>query len=167
MKIEEVFTSPHGNWLEKIINVTNSYYLDQKLCVCYKKPTPICVLKSKGGQISNAFFEHKSTTDYYGLVDGKMFDFDAKMVKGSEFNVKKTVKVHQLSHLKTVEEFGGLSFIIVYFSDNDLYYLIPFSYLIEHKTIRLANLPLEWKIAFNPIGIVDYLPTLKEVYALR
>ncbi len=165
--IKEIRHPTTGKWLEQQINVTNTYYQQEGICFCDKKPTPICVLKSEGAQISNAFFETKSTTDYYGLYQGHYFDFDAKMVSGDSFNVKKIVKPHQLNHLLTIKKHGGDAFIIAYFSDYDYYYLLDIDDLISNKTIHLEQIEDKYKINLLVPGIIDYLSTYKEVYAIR
>ena len=66
-------TANQGMDLEEMINISNEYYKDKKLCLITKRPTPINVVKvdySKGALITNAYFEKQSTTDYNGVYKG-------------------------------------------------------------------------------------------------
>ena len=69
-----------GSALEEIINRTNEKYLEQKLGLIQKIPTPITPVKinEETRQISLAYFEQKSTVDYIGAVQGIPVCFDAK-----------------------------------------------------------------------------------------
>lgn len=164
--IKDLTKQNNGLSFEKKLNQTNQIYLQNNLCFCYKKPTPICVLESKNGIITNGFFEQKSTTDYYGLIQGKYFDFDAKSVSSDCFNVKKVIRPHQINHLLNVNKHGGIAFILVEFRKEGLYYLIPIDYLVSKKTIKLTELDNKWKVK-DENGMIDYLNTLKVLYAIR
>lgn len=156
-----------GMHLETLINDTNQYYQEQGMCLCYKKPTPICVLKKNGSQITNAFFEKKSTTDYNGVYQGKYFDFDAKSVKGDSFNVKKTIAIHQLSHLMEVKKHQGIAFILVEFIDHNRYFIIDIDDLLTNKSININDLDKQDQVHFTNKLMLDYLTTLKEKYAIK
>lgn len=46
-----------------------------------KRPTPVKVLKSKGGRLLNGLYEDKSTVDYDGVYKGRAIAFVAKSTK--------------------------------------------------------------------------------------
>lgn len=165
--IKQLVVKNTGVHFERLINQTNQYYLDEEICICYKKPTPICVLESNGAQINKAFFEQKSTTDYYGIYQGCYFDFDAKSISGETFNVKKVVKPHQLKHLQRVKQHGGLAFILVEFVTHDRFFLIDIDELLENKTIKIDELDKNQEIHFTLNCFLDYIKTMKDIYALK
>ena len=61
-----------GSALEELINMTNEQYLEQDLALIQKVPTPITPLNidKESRHITLAYFDHKSTVDYIGIVQG-------------------------------------------------------------------------------------------------
>ena len=103
-----------GSALEEIINRTNEKYLEQKLGLIQKIPTPITPVKinEETRQISLAYFEQKSTVDYIGAVQGIPVCFDAKECKTDTFPLQ-NIHEHQVTFMKNFEEQGGISFFII------------------------------------------------------
>ena len=154
-----------GLKLEKLINKTNKYYLENKIAVIYKKPTPIKVLKIKNQKIVNGFFEKKSTTDYNGLYDGKYIDFDVKSSIKTKINIKNHIPYHQLKHLELIDNNGGISFIILYFINENKFFIVPFNLLKKRKSLSIFELEkkkLELKI--TPNLILDYLDKVDKLW---
>lgn len=96
-----------GSALEEIINRTNEKYLEQKLGLIQKIPTPITPVKinEETRQISLAYFEQKSTVDYIGAVQGIPVCFDAKECKTDTFPLQ-NIHEHQVTFMKNFEEQG-------------------------------------------------------------
>lgn len=117
-----------GANLEEDINLTNSYYIDEKIAYIYKKPTPIQITKTEyskdGPRIKDAFFKESSTTDYNGLYKGRYIDFDAKETNSKTSFPINNIHKHQLEHLKNIHNNGGIAFLIVRFNLLDKTYLI-------------------------------------------
>ncbi len=69
-----------GSQLEEEINRTNDQYMERKLALIQKIPTPITPIQMDKGtsQITLAYFDQKSTVDYIGAVQGIPVCFDAK-----------------------------------------------------------------------------------------
>ena len=110
-----------GMTLESDINQTNKYYLDNDIALIYKKPTPIKVVKVKynkriNTQITEAYYETPSTTDYNGIYKGKYIDFEAKESKSKTSFSLNNIHDHQVTHLIKVLEHGGISFLIIRFT---------------------------------------------------
>ena len=61
-----------GSTLEELINRTNEQYAEKKLALIQKIPTPITPVKMDKShhQITLAYFEQKSTVDYYRYCVG-------------------------------------------------------------------------------------------------
>lgn len=157
LKNKQVFHNNRGMSLENDINISNEYYIDTKKAFIYKKPTPIKIVKvnypsktNKTGRITikEAYFESPSTTDYNGLYKGKYIDFEAKETNNKNYFPLENIHKHQIEHLRNIMENGGISFLIVRFTeynktfilfsndffnyiDNNTRKSIPYEYFIE------------------------------------
>ncbi len=163
---------------EDMINQSNTYYLQNDLCLSYKKPTPIRITKvdypsRNRARITEAFYQVPSTTDYNGIYKGKYVDFEAKSCNGKSFSFSHIYE-HQIAHLDKVRKHGGISFLIILFNDYKEVFLldalhlvelyedakkggrksIPYSYFVEHGT----------KISLGINPVVDYLKAIDVVF---
>ena len=116
-----------GMTLEEDINVTNKYYLDNNIGVIHKKPTPITINKVDypsrlEAVIKEAHFNTPSTTDYNGVYKGKYIDFDAKECKSKTSFPLNNIHQHQIEHIKSIINHGGIGFLIVRFTTLNLTY---------------------------------------------
>ncbi|MEG0266550.1 MAG: Holliday junction resolvase RecU [Bacilli bacterium] len=155
-----------GMTLEQDINITNQYYLDYNIACIHKKPTPINIVKVEGNKIKEAFFKTSSTTDYNGIYKGKYIDFDAKETNLDYFPID-NLQTHQLKHLKTVLDMGGISFIIVRFNKyNKVYLLETKKILFFIDSNKKKSLPLSffeengYEILFKFSPRLDYIKAL-------
>lgn len=134
LKIKSHSSANRGMNLEDDINKSNEYYLEKNICLIYKRPTPINIVKvdySRGSRIVDAYFEKQSTTDYNGVYKGRYIDFEAKNTKNnSSFPIHNIYK-HQLEHLKNVISHGGIAFFIIEFELKDEVYLLDANKIIE------------------------------------
>lgn len=154
-----------GLKLEKLINKTNQYYLKEKIAVINKKPTPIKVLKIKNQKIVNGFFEKKSTTDYNGLYNGKYLDFDVKSSIKTKINIKNHIPLHQLKHLELIDNHGGISFIILYFINENKFFVVPYKLLKRKKSLNIFDLEKKnLEIKITPNLILDYLNKVDQLW---
>lgn len=132
-----------GMNLEEDINLTNKYYLENDIAVIYKKPTPITLVKVdyKKNLITEARFKTPSTTDYNGIYKGKYIDFEAKETALKTSFPLSNIHEHQIRHLKQVLKHGGISFIIVRFTNLGETYLLETSKINfeEAKSIPYSN----------------------------
>ena len=115
-----------GMDLEELINISNTYYLDNNIAIIHKKPTPIAIVDagfdSHGRVITKAYFKEPSTLDYNGIYKGKYIDFDAKVTHNKTAFPLENLHDHQYKHMKGVIEHGGISFLII--SMNDIVYYL-------------------------------------------
>ena len=120
-----------GSLLEDLINRTNEKYREQKLALIQKVPTPITPIKmdKEHRQISLAYFEQKSTVDYIGVVQGFPVCFDAKECTTDTFPLQ-NIHEHQIQFMKEYEEQGGVSFLIIYYTNKDRLYYLPYRHLV-------------------------------------
>lgn len=164
-----------GMSLENDLNITNSYYLNNNIACITKKPTPIQVVRvnytsGKKAIIKEAFFKTPSTTDYNGIYKGKYIDFEAKETNLDYFPLN-NIHEHQIKHLNTVYNMGGVSFIIIRFNkhnnttflletwklisfiNNNIRKSIPYSYFLENG----------YEIDFKYGKRIDYLKVIDSI----
>ena len=160
-----------GQSLEELINLTNEKYRERNLAVVQKVPTPITPMKidKETRQITLAYFDQKSTVDYIGVVQGVPVCFDAKQCAEKRFPLQ-NVHEHQISFMKEFEEQNGVSFLIIYFADQDVYYYLRFKKLYEFwkraeeggpKSFNFDELEPEYQISPHEGVFVHYLEQLQ------
>lgn len=161
-----------GMNLENDINDTNDYYSNHDIAYIYKKPTPIKIVKVnyKEKQITEAYFEKPSTTDYNGIYKGKYIDFDAKETINKTRFPLSNIHKHQLKHLENIINAGGIGFIIVRFVSNDKTYILFGKDLIKYiNNNKLSYIPIEY---FTKVGYliknkfipkVDYIEIINKI----
>src|SRR5690606_38773225 len=121
--------SNRGMTLEDDINQTNKYYLDKNHAIIHKKPTPIQIVKvnypkRSAAVITEAYFKQASTTDYNGIYRNRYIDFEAKETKNKTSFPLANVHEHQIIHMESVVQHGGICFMIIRFAfHNETYYM--------------------------------------------
>ncbi len=165
-----------GMDLEHDINLSNEYYVDNKIALIYKRPTPINIVKvdySKGARIIDAYFEKQSTTDYNGVYKGKYLDFEAKSTENLTSFPLNNIYKHQIDHLIKVNDAGGIAFFIIEFVKLKEIYFLDSKYVIDfynaktrksipYKDIKENGILL--KQGFKPR--IDYLEAVDKFYNL-
>jgi recombination protein U len=111
-------TAKRGMNLEADLNVTNDYYLSTNTAVIHKKPTPIKVVhvhypSRQAAEITKAYYTTPSTTDYNGIYRGYYIDFEAKETSNKTSFPIQNIHAHQIEHLLSVREHGGIGFVII------------------------------------------------------
>ena len=93
-----------GSLLEELINRTNEKYREQHLALIQKIPTPITPVRmdKETRRITLAYFEHRSTVDYIGAVQGIPVCFDAKECRTSNFPIQ-NIHEHQVVFMRDFE----------------------------------------------------------------
>lgn len=116
-----------GSTLEDLINHTNENYLAKGLALIQKIPTPITPIQidKEHRHITLAYFDQKSTVDYIGAVQGFPVCFDAKECRADTFPLQ-NVHEHQVAFMENFEKQGGISFLIIYYSERDELYYVPY-----------------------------------------
>ncbi|HEY8444908.1 MAG TPA: Holliday junction resolvase RecU [Bacilli bacterium] len=179
-QINKKITKPqtHGMLFENALNETNLYYLHKNKAVIYKKPTPIQVVKvhypeRSKAKIVEAYYKMPSTTDYNGIYRGRYIDYEAKETNNLSFSFKH-IFLHQIEHLRKIDEHGGIAFIIIYFKKVHEVYLLDIKQFYElyqlsneggHKSITIEQfktLGKQVKIGYCPT--IDYLQAIDELY---
>lgn len=171
-------TANRGMNLEKMINQTNEFYLDNNIAVIHKKPIPIQIVnvdykRRSAAKIIEAYYKLPSTTDYNGIYKGKYIDFEAKETKSKTSFPLKNIHEHQIIHLEKCLKHGGISFIIIYFSKIDRIFFLDSKYVSLYYKRSLKgrkSISLE-EIEDNGIEIIqgyrkpiDYLQVIDKFY---
>jgi recombination protein U len=157
-----------GSAFEELINKSNDIYLNSSEALVQKISTPIKpIALGKGGMITCAFFEKKSTVDYLGVSKNKMFCFDAKETSQKSLPIK-NIHNHQIEFMGEFEKHGGVSFLLVNFTFNKTFFYLPFSDLYKsYKNIEFKK-SISYKDFKHEIIIIDedfldYLSKAKEL----
>ena len=165
-----------GSGLEDMINMTNKKYREKKLGLIQKIPTPIKPIRidETHRQITLAYFEQRSTVDYIGAVQGIPVCFDAKECKTDTFPIQ-NVHEHQIIFMQDFENQGGIAFLIIYFSERNVYYYLPYRQLVEFwnrsktghaKSFKFSELDDQFIITVNGY-YVHYLEMIQKDLDLR
>ncbi|PGC22739.1 Holliday junction resolvase RecU [Bacillus wiedmannii] len=165
-----------GMAFEKLINLANEMYQRRGVALINKRPTPVKVLKSKGGRVLNGFYEAKSTVDYDGVYKGRAVAFEAKSTQSlTRFDLS-NIAQHQLDYLEKAEKMGAVCFFLIEFSKDQTVFLVPASVIQSY--VRMSHQPNGKKSIsradFNIYGYlveqterapVDYLQYIDEAVA--
>ena len=173
---KDVYYGNRGMTLENDLNETNDYYLVHDIAIVHKKPTPIIInrvdYKSRNDAIiREARFKIPSTTDYNGIYKSRYIDFEAKETRNKTSFPLSNIHQHQIEHLRSIINHGGIAFIIVRFvCFNETYYMdandlfsfldnynrksIPYDYFKEKGHLILDK--------YNPR--VDYISIIDKLY---
>lgn len=166
-----------GSTLEEFINLTNEKYLEHKLALIQKVPTPITPIEidQKSRHITLAYFDQKSTVDYIGVVQGIPVCFDAKECHEDTFPLA-NVHEHQVRFMESFEQQEGIAFLLIFYTKRDCYYYLRFQKLMEfwsrmeqggRKSFRFEELEESFFLKKQPGILVPYLDALQEDLRLR
>ena len=164
-----------GMMLENSLNITNEFYLLKNRANIHKKPTPVQVVKvsypeRSKAKIIEAYYKIPSTTDYNGIYNGKYIDFEAKETVNSSFYFKHIYE-HQVKHLLSIDELGGIAFVIIYFKKFNEIYIIDikeFNKYYSNKDVKCISIDLAKEIgilceqSYTPP--IDYLKAIDKYY---
>ena len=165
-----------GMDLEADIGESNKYYLVNDIAIIHKKPTPITISKVDypsrlEAVIKEAYFKTPSTTDYNGIYKGKYIDFEAKETKNKTSFPLYNIHDHQIKHLKSIYNHGGIGFIIVRFTSLNETYLLTIEKLLKFLDQESRkSIPLKYfkengyliKQKYRPL--VDYIEIIDNLY---
>ncbi|MGN0327822.1 MAG: Holliday junction resolvase RecU [Lachnospira sp.] len=161
-----------GSTLEDFINMANEKYLANHLALVQKIPTPIkpINIEQETRRITLAYFDQKSTVDYIGVVQGIPICFDAKECATDTFPLQ-NIHPHQINFMKEFEKQDGISFIILYFTERDEFYYLPFSDIIKfweraenggRKSFTYDEIDKSFQIHSAKGVLVHYLETINK-----
>ncbi|PED06928.1 Holliday junction resolvase RecU [Bacillus pseudomycoides] len=128
-----------GMHFEKLINLSNEMYQREGVALINKRPTPVKVIKSRGSQVTNGFYESKSTVDYDGVYKGRAVAFEAKSTQSlTRFDLS-NIAQHQLDYLEKAEKMGAVCFFLIEFSKDKTVFLVPATVIQSY--VRMSHQP--------------------------
>ena len=142
------------------------------MALIQKVPTPIKPINiDKGkGVITLAYFDQKSTVDYIGVVQGIPVCFDAKETAVDTFPLQ-NIHPHQIRFMQNFEKQNGIAFIIIYYSQRDEFYYVPFIDIMKfwergqnggRKSFTYEEIDKDYRIKSSKGILVHYLETLQK-----
>lgn len=166
-----------GSTLEELINRTNEKYREGGLGLIQKVPTPITpiTIDKNNRHITLAYFDQKSTVDYIGVVQGIPVCFDAKECATDTFPLQ-NIHEHQIKFMEEFEKQKGISFLVIFYSERQLFYYLPFARMKAfvdrcknggRKSFTFAELDPEFFIPSENNIFIHYLETLQKDLNLR
>lgn len=123
-----------GMYIEKLIENTILYYINNSICILEKRYLPIQIIKNNHDGTIVGKLLSKSYVDFFGIVNQKFVAFETKQTDQNYFDLNQ-IKKHQFDYLKKIKLLKGISFIILHFFNDDKTYLIDFEY-IEKSIIK-------------------------------
>ena len=159
-----------GSAFEEAINKTIDLYRTKKIALIQKIPTPITPVKldKASHQIKLAYFEKKSTVDYIGVVQEIAVCFDAKECQTDIFPIR-NIHEHQYNFMTEFEEQGGVSFLLIEFTNRNLVYYMTYKELTKFikrskkglKRFNINELNEEYFIDISRKLIVPFIDKLQ------
>lgn len=166
-----------GSVLEETINLTNEQYDKRGIALIQKIPTPIKPVEfdTVKRTIKLAYFEQKSTVDYIGIMQGIPICFDAKET-GKKSLPLGNIHPHQIEYMNKFVKQGGIAFLLVHFTTENQYYLLPLEVLshfyYEQEETKRRSIPMsafeeEYRIPAPESGFFNYLKVAYHYYEMR
>lgn len=160
-KKKKVNYGKRGMSLESNISKSNEIYRAKDIAVIYKKPTPIQVVdvdypKRSAAVIKKAYYRKASTTDYNGIYRGYYIDFEAKETRNKTTFPLQNFHQHQIDHLVKCNKHGGISFVIISFTE-----------LGRLFALEITPLNKFWQEQFKPDGKKSIALKEIEKYAIE
>ena len=161
-----------GSTLEDFINLANEKYQQSNLALIQKIPTPIKPIKidKDTRHITLAYFDKQSTVDYIGAVQGIPICFDAKEAAQRRLPLQ-NIHEHQIRFMEDFSRQGGIAFLLVNFTSEDEYYLLPLEILEKYwtaaqkggrKSIPYDAFEERYRIEIKNGAMLNYLEAVNE-----
>ncbi|UUD36099.1 Holliday junction resolvase RecU [Mycoplasmopsis citelli] len=136
-----------GMLLEEIINNTISFLAINNIAFIEKKllPYKFRTIQKNQNKLKAYSVEiiGKSTVDYIGISSrGKFICFEAKTCEGDTFYLSQ-IKSHQFLYLSQIHKLQGIAFVILYMSNYNLFFKIPFESL-EKALQNSKSMDINW-----------------------
>lgn len=161
-----------GSTLEDFINISNEKYMQGNLALIQKIPTPIKPIKidQSTRHITLAYFDQKKYSGLYRSGAGIPVCFDAKETAVDTFPLQ-NIHPHQIRFMQNFEKQNGIAFIIIYYSQRDEFYYVPFIDIMKfwergqnggRKSFTYEEIDKDYRIKSSKGILVHYLETLQK-----
>lgn len=152
-------------FLETFINKTIDFYNNNHLCWIRKQNLFVTPTKVHKQEIHGKL-KSKNDVDYYGIYKGIFVCFEAKQTIQPKFLLS-NIKEHQWKFLENISLYGGISFLILSFLSENVFYAISFKNLQKIKQNNIKSLNFEiiqkygFKLEIKLPGIIDIISFLE------
>lgn len=157
-----------GMYLEELINKTIDYYSFNKIAFFEKRFLPIKITQKLNDNLVQGKLMKKSYVDYCGVYEGKYISFEAKQTNNDYFLLSQ-IKEHQIKHIVDINNFKGISFLVIHFFNESKTFLVTYQVLekwianhknkIDLKTFEKQTIELQ--ITFP--GILDFISVINKI----
>lgn len=169
-KMQEKLIKPktyanRGMRFEEAIKESNLYYLNRKLAVIHKKPTPVQIVKvdyprRSAAVIKEAYFREASTTDYNGVYQGQYIDFEAKETQNKTSFPFKNFHPHQIKHMEDCLEQAGLCFVLLWFSSLQRCFFLDSKCLVSQWHLQKETGKKSMTLTYIETNGIEIIPTI-------
>lgn len=156
-----------GRPLEQLLENVNQIYRQKGIAMIHKVPTAWIPIRDRRGKIVTAKVDKKASPDFLGVYLGRAVAFDAKYTDSKRIRWDR-LKDHQRDFLDAWDAAGGISFVLVGFTLQQLY-VVPWEWWRRGYEKRQAgkgmasftvrDLRPEWLVTTGRIPL-DYLAVL-------
>lgn len=145
MHLTHVNYKNRGKRFETMLDNTNRTYALQKRAHFRKTFPEVKLLLGPKGQVRKHWFERSGGLDYIGLYEKRFISFDAKSTQNKTSFPLQNVEPHQFDELRRVQDYGGISFLLIHFEEhNETYYLSADNALDWANQTERKSIPYEW-----------------------
>lgn len=129
----------NGKLLEAMLTKTNESYLIQGRAMIIKQHPEVKTMRDHRQRIKETIYAERSGLDYAGTVPGGRFlTFEAKQVKEKNRLPFDMIKPHQVETMARATRMGAHAFLIVFFVQLDVAFLLrPESIVERHRAYTL------------------------------
>lgn len=167
-----------GMSFERTIENTNKHYKRFGHAYVRKIPTPVKVLGFTENGMIEGFYESRSALDFNGVLKGgRHIDFDTKQTTSKTSFPFGNVSKHQFKYMKDINEFGGITFLLISFKAHNKVFILRLEDIEEYLKIKPNKKSIEYSyfinelkdnevefIVKNGVLVCDYLQTLDKLY---
>ncbi len=151
----------NGYFLEQLIEITVEIYKNEKIALFHKRNIND-FFKLKKLNINNNKIQNYSGCDFLGIYNGNYITIEAKECKGNELKLK-NISFKQLNEMELSTQLKGYSFIIIYFTDYEKYFLIDYTKITEIKKSKI-NIKEIQEIGYEIFIVIPFkLDFIKEI----
>lgn len=145
MYLTHVNYKNRGKRFETMLDNTIRTYALQKRAHFRKTFPEVKLLLGPKGQVRKYWFERSGGLDYIVLYAKRFISFDAKSTQSKTSFPLANVEVHQFDELRRVQDYGGISFLLIHFETlNETYYLSANDALDWANQTERKSIPYEW-----------------------
>ena len=113
-----------GMYIETIVNNSIKFYCLNKIALFRKQGLQIKVISVNDDNVVGKLAS-KCDVDYYGIYKGRFIAIETKQTKNNFFDVRNILD-HQIDFLTNIINYGGLSYLIIYFQNSNTVYFIDY-----------------------------------------